>query len=315
MNVIPMVKHTAGDGFIPVIHTASSIIPYIHVLLPDAKVTYDAAQAHFQANNLPQALECIQESTSLYQKVVESVLHISICKCLTLFAIILYQVNEVELALKNSCRAMAIAVQIGGFDCSEAVTAHSTLSHILINVGNIASGVQHIRASIYLMELMAGPRYIEISNSYHKLGTLYYDIGNLMNGLRFYQESAIRTNRDRVMEGIFWRKTACVLTALNHFKRAFDAEKRAYMIFRSILGEEDEHTKGSLLTLKYLMRKAIEQSIQAVDDERKKNGKVVDIENTDKTILNLTETKVLCNKDNDSRKQQRKRRKKKTKKK
>merc|ERR1712150_364445 len=111
-----------------------------------------------------------------------------------------------------------------------------------------------------------------------------YDIGSLMNGLLYYQESAIRTNRDRVMEGIFWRKTACVLTALNHFKRAFDAEKRAYMIFRSILGEEDEYTKGSSMTLKYLMRKAIEQSIQTADNDKRKKDKDIGMEKTEETI-------------------------------
>lgn len=253
VDVLPMVKHAASipcEGFVPCASGAAAAGSSLHILLPDAKNAFESAKVHLHARALPQALDLVQEATSLYQRVVDSPLHIRISRCLDLTAVILFQAQEMELAAINAERALAVSIQIGGFDCAEVIPALSLSTHILLNSGNIASGVKHIRASMYLMEVLGGPRYVELSNLYQRLGTIYHEIGSFINALRFYQEALSRKNQDRITEGMLSRTSANILAILSQFKAAFETEKRSYHTFLITLGEEHELTKNSASTLK-----------------------------------------------------------------
>lgn len=253
VEVVPLVKHAASsgdDGFTACTGGAAAASASIHILLPEAKAAFDAAQVHLNEKRLQTALELIQESTSLYQRVVETPFHNRVFRCLELTSVILFQAQEFDLALANANKALAVAIQIGGFDSKEVLACRSTLSHILLNNGSIASAVKQQRAALYLMELLAGPRYVELSNAYHKLGTLYHEIGSVINALRFYQEAFERNNPDRVVEGMLSKHSASILATLGQYKPAFETERRTFEIFRSALGDEHELSKKSAATMK-----------------------------------------------------------------
>jgi len=276
LDILPLMKHSAaygGEGFVPCAFGASSGSSSLHILLPDAKAAFESAHVHWTARALPQALDLAQEAASLYQRVIDTPLHASVARCLDLTAVVLFQAKEPELAAANAARALAVAVQLGGFDCSEAVTAHTTLSHILISSGGLAGGVKHLRAAIYLMELMAGPHHAELSNIYHKLGSMYYEIGSGINALRFYQEASNRKTCDRMLEGMISKSTALVLAALGEFKAAYESEKVAYGIYRLILGEEHDLTRNSANTLKQFMKLAVDKGTQLVAEDKKRREK------------------------------------------
>ncbi len=253
VDILPMVKNAAsiaGESFVSCVSGAAAIVPSLHVLLPDAKATFEAAHVHFNLGSLSQALEFVQEAANLYQRVVETPLHINVSRCLDLTAIVLFQAQELELAATNASRALAIAVQLNGFDCPEAVAAHSTMSHIHITMGNLAEGMKHLRASIYLQEIIAGKNSSELSNMYHKIGTIYHEFGGLINALRYYQEAASKRSYDRMAESMILKSMALLLANLGQFKAALDTEKRAYSIYRLTLGENHEITKNSANALK-----------------------------------------------------------------
>ena len=253
VDVIPLVKHSAahaGEGFVPCSPGTTVGFPSLHILLPDAKATFEAAHTHWNAKSLPKALDLTQEAASMYQRVVDTPLHVNVSRCLDLTAVILFQAQEPELAAANAARALAVAVQLGGFDCAEAITAHTTLAHILISSGGLAGGVKHLRAALYLMELMGGSHYAEIANMYHKLGTMYHEVGNGINALRFYQEASRRQVSDRMVEGMISKSSALVLAALGQFKSALESERKAYGIYKLILGEDHEMTSTSANSLK-----------------------------------------------------------------
>ena len=52
-------------------------------------------------------------------------------RSLELIAAILLHTQEHDVAISNGSHALAIAVQLGGFDCAQAVSAHSSLAYIL----------------------------------------------------------------------------------------------------------------------------------------------------------------------------------------
>ena len=122
---------------------------------------------------------------------------------------------------------------------------HLVVFQMLVSAGQLSKAVKHIRAAIYLMELMGGPRHVEISNAYHKVGTVYHGIGDLVTSLKFYQEAASRESADRLLEGMISKSTAVVLAGLGEFKLAVETEKRAYQVFSVLLGEN--HLKAFLI--------------------------------------------------------------------
>jgi len=277
VEVVPLVKHAASseeESFIPCVAGAVAASTSLHVLLPEAKNAFDAAQGCLSQKQFVSALDLIQEATNLYQRVVESPFHNRVYRCLELTSVILFQAHEYDLAIINANKAVAVAIQIGGFDSKEVLSSRSTLAHILLNTGNIASAVKQQRATMYLMEVMAGPRFVELSNSYHKLGTIYHEVGSLINSLRFYQEAFARNNPDRVIEGLLSKHSASILATLGQFKAAFETERRTYQTFRLALGEDHEFTKSSQDSMKQFMKMSIDQHKQA-DEEKKKHDEVI----------------------------------------
>lgn len=248
IDIVPLVKHAAaeaGEGFTPCTAHVGGYTPSLHILLPDAKTAFDASQTHFAARLLPKALDLAQESASMYQRVVDTPLHPTVSRCLDLTAIILFQAQEPELAAANASRALAVAVQLGGFDCPEAVSSHTTLAHILISSGGLAGGVKHLRSTVYLMELMGGPHYAELANVYHKLGTIYHEVGNVVHALRFYQEATNREINDQLVGAIISKSCAALLASIGQYKTAIDSERTAYNIYKGIFGEKHEVTASS----------------------------------------------------------------------
>jgi protein TIF31 len=247
-EIVPLVKHAAngtGEGFVPCSTGAASASSYLHILLPDASAAFEAAQAHAHARNLPKALDLVQETTSLYQRVVDSTLHSRISRCLDITAGILFQAQELDLARSNATKALAVAIQMGGFDCAEVIPLRTTLCHILLTSGCISSAVKHIRANMYLLELLAGPRHVDLSSTYQRLGTIYQEIGSYIPALRLFQEAIMRKNPDRVVEGMLRHASANLLATMGQFKGACEAELRATQVFQIVLGSDHEHTKNS----------------------------------------------------------------------
>jgi len=275
LDILPLVKHAAShslEGFVPCtfFSPTSSLSSNLHVLLPDAKTAFDAAHTYWTSRNLPKALDCAQEAASLYQRVLDTPLHVNVARCLDLTAVVLFQAQEPELAAANAARALAVSVQLGGFDCNEAVTAHTTLAHILISSGALRAGIQHLRAALYLMEILSGPRFTDLSNIYHKLGTLYHEVGNGVQALRFYQEASRNICCDRMVESMIAKSAAMVLAALGQYKAALENEKIAYAIYRGMLGDEHELTLNSANSLKQFMKLAVEQGTRLITEERKR---------------------------------------------
>jgi protein TIF31 len=249
VDVVPLMKHCAaqpGEGFVACSAGPNYTLPSLYIMLPEAKHLMEAAHMHYARRNITAALELAQEAANLFQRVTDTNLHPNIARCLDLSAAVLFDAKEYGLAVSHASRSLAVSVQIGGFDCADAMTAHSTLSHFLIADGQLEASAKHLKAAIYLMELFGGPRYVELPNFYHRLGTMFIEEGaNVVNGLRCYQEASSRSGSDRLVEGMILRSFSQLLAQLGHYKPAIDAESRALQLHALVLGREHAHTKNS----------------------------------------------------------------------
>ena len=272
VDVVPMMKHAAAhvEGFVPCSIGTTIGLPSLHISLPDARTTLEAAHLHCNARSLAPALDLAQEAASLYQRVTDTPAHPGVVRCMDLMATVLFEAGEPALAANSALKSLGLLVQVAGFDSFDTVSSHLLLFQMFVASQQVDKGIKHLKAALYLMEIMAGPHYPEHSNVYHKMGTLYHSSNNMVTALRFYQEAGLRDVCDRLHEGMIKRSTSMVLASLGQLKLAVQNEKRAFQLFSLMFGEEHNLTKASDATLKNFMKAAVQQGNRMVEDEKKR---------------------------------------------
>jgi protein TIF31 len=267
-DVVPLMKHAGaipGEGFVPC--NSGIGLPALHIMLPDARATFEAAHFSYGARALHQALELAQEATALYQRVVDGPLHLNIARCLDLTAAILFEAGETGLAAANAARSLGLTIQLGGFDCAEAMTGHSTLSHVLLSSQQVDSGISHLSAAAYLMELLAGPRYVELANCYYKMGS-FYQTDNTDVAVEYLKCAQNQPHTDRLAEGMMAKGAGLLYAKLELYRAAVDAEKKAYQLYSMLLGESHELTLNSQKSLQAYTKLAVEQGTKKVEEDK-----------------------------------------------
>lgn len=313
IDILPLIKHSgASSGFTPCSFTSSSscVATTLHIMLPDATTTQQAAHLHYKHKSLSKALDAAQDAASLYQRVVDTALHVDIAVCLDLSAIILFAAQELDLAAGNAARSLALYVQLFGPDCMEVVTCHTTLAHILLTSSSssassssgdaISFGIQHLRNALYLMQIMGGPNYIDISSLYHKLGTMYHEVGSGLQALRFYQEALTQHGAiyDKMLESMITKSIAMCCSALRQYKSAFEYEKRAYTIYNSMFGEKHELTVSSSNSLGQFMKLAVAQGSKLLAEQQSNKNQEDSTKKEDKNENEIDESLFESEEDN-----------------
>ena len=301
IDVVPLMKHCAaqpGEGFVACSAGPNYTLPTLYIMLPEAKHLLEGAHMHFSRRNLPAALELAQEAANLFQRVTDTHLHINVARCLDLSAAVLFEAKEFGLAASNASRSLGVSVQIGGFDCADAMTGHSTLSHFLIADGQVEAGAKHLKAAIYLMELFSGPRYVELPNAYHRLGTMFVNEGsNGVSALRCYQEASSRPSSDRLVEGMIMKSTAYLLAQLGQYKPAVETEARAYKLYSLVVGGDHELTKSCAVSLEKYSKLNAERGARAIADKQMIDDEALALAMADQMVAD-EETEAQKNKKN-----------------
>ena len=272
LDIVPLMKHAAAhvEGFVPCNVGQTIGTPSLHISLSDARTTLEAAHLHYSARSLSTALDLAQEAASLYQRVTDTSAHPGVVRCMDLMATILFEAGEPSLAASNMIKSLGLLVQVAGFDSSDALSTHMTLFQMLLADGKGEKAVKHLRAAMYLMEVMAGRDYVEHSNVYHRLGTLYHNTGDEVMAMRCFQEAGNRPMNDRLQEGMILRSTAMMLAQMGHLKIAVETEKKAYQNFSLMFGVEHPLTKASDASLKNFMKAAVDQGNKKVESDLKR---------------------------------------------
>ena len=272
VDIVPLMKHAAAhsEGFVACGSGPTTGLPPLHISLPDARATLEQAHLYHNKRLLSRALDLAQEAAGLYQRVSETPAHPGVVRCIDLIASILYDAGEPALAAQNASRALGFQTQISGFDSPDTINLHFVMFQFFLAAGEAAKAIKHIKAAIYLMELIGGKNHLELSNAYHKAGTVYHGINDLKTALRFYQEAISRDSCDRLLEAMISKSSALVLAGVGDFKQAVENEKRAFQLFSVLLGKDHTLTKQSDQALNNFMRVAVEHGSRMVDDLKKK---------------------------------------------
>jgi protein TIF31 len=271
IDIVPLMKHAAAhdQGFVVCGLGPGTGLPPLHISLPEVRSTLEAAHVQHNHRQLGKALDFAQEACNLYQRVTESPTHPGVVRCLDLMANILYEAGEPGHGASKAIQSLGLAVQISGFDCPDNIQMHSIIFQMLITAGQFSRAAKHLRAAIYLMELLGGPNHVDVANAYHKLANLYSAIGEHETSSRFYEEALSRQSSDRLMEAMILKGMASVLAELGEYKQALDVEKRSYSIFAAFLGPGHQLTKTSETNLNALMTAALKLGNKKVVNAQK----------------------------------------------
>jgi len=261
VDILPLVKHgasVAGESFVPCSFNGGLGSVSLHILLNDVKMIYDAAHTRLsQGVELSIALEYLNETAALCQRVVETTFHPQIQKCFKLTATAYANSNDLDLALVAAEKCLTVSVALNGFDSSEAYNAHVAMADIYFSQGKIVEGMKHYRAVMFLGEAMAGPNY-SLAALYFSVGRQYVEAGGHEDALRFYEVASKKRNQDRVIDGIIGRHYALALARLERFKEAFDCEKNTFNLYSAHYGEGHDRTKESAKYMNHFMTLAVQ---------------------------------------------------------
>lgn len=241
VDVLPMVKHFASvmEGFSPYTRGSGCLSLSLHVLLHDAKTAFESAKFYVAARSYQQALQLSQEAAELYTKVTDNHVHHTIIKCMDFSAVILFQAQESKIAASHAARCLALWVQLCGFDSHEAMASHMALSHI-VQSQDSKRCMKHILVSLYLMELMAGPHYVEILRKYQTIGNLYLDTGDSETALKCFKyiKEELPIN-EITTEAVICRSMGIAYSNLSRFKEAIKSEQRSLAIFSALIPDPE----------------------------------------------------------------------------
>lgn len=270
--ILPTMKHAANDGregFVACRSGADAANACLHILLDDAKGAYDAATMLLNEKKYSLAVDYSQEATNLYQRVTETPLHMKVMRCLDLTTMILYQAQELNMSASHAGKALAISIQLCGFDSPEVVASRLNFAHILLNSGRLASSIKHMRAVLYLTELLGGSHHVELSALYQKIGSIYDEVGNVSVANHFFYSAISRRNNDRVFQGVLTKQLASIYAKIGQLQDAVAMEKQTYNIFRITLGDEHEYTQSSKGSLERYIKDATSRGKVYAQHEKK----------------------------------------------
>jgi protein TIF31 len=264
-EIIPLMKHCAAysEGFAPCTLGSSIGLPSLQVSLPDARVTLERAHIQTSGRVLAKGLELAQEAAHLYQRVTENAAHPGVIESLELMATIFSEAGDSSLAVTNGAKVLGLIVQNCGFDSATAMNSHLSLFQILYAAREMDLAVKHLRAAIYLLELMAGPRHTEHFSAYHKLGTVFshadYDGKYLATALEYFKEASKRESCDRLIDGVTAKNYAKILAGTENYKDALEYEKKALQTLATFLGKDHALTKECDEELQVFAKLAVEK--------------------------------------------------------
>lgn len=264
-DVVPLMKHAAAysEGFTPCTLGPSIGLPPLQVSLQDARVALERAHIQAAGRALGKGLELAQEAGTLYQRVTDSAAHPGVIESIDLMATIFLEAGDPVNAAANGAKALGLTLQCSGFDSASALNAHMSLFQMLFTAHEMDRAVKHLRASIYLLEIMCGPRHTEHYTAYHKLGTVYlhaeYNGKYSETALECFREAKNRDSCDRLMDGFMAKNFAKVLTGLENYKDALEYEKVAFRTLSMFLGKEHQMTRESDAALQTLTKLAVEK--------------------------------------------------------
>jgi protein TIF31 len=264
-DIVPLMKHAAAysEGFTPCTFGATIGLPPLQVSMQDARATLERAHIQADGRALGKGLELAQEAGALYQRVTDSAAHPGVIESIELMATIFLEAGDPVNASVNGAKALGLTIQSSGFDSAAAFNAHMSLFQMLFTAHEMERAIKHLRAAIYLLEIMGGPRHIEHYTAYHKLGSVYlhpdYNGKYLTTALEYFREAKNRDSCDRLMDGFMAKNFAKVLTGLENYKDALEYEKKAFSTFSMFLGKDHQVTHESDAALQTLTKLAVDK--------------------------------------------------------
>lgn len=161
--------------------------------------------------------------------------------------------------------------QVGGIDCFEAINAHHTLALFHASLrGHNAEAIQHFKACLYLLELVAGPHSPELPSQYQRLASALQELGLVQEAFAAVCAAYEKARRcpDPLMEAQHAHHLALMEAAFGLYKEALGHEKRAYAVFKELFGEGHQRTMEANLCMSAFTSKAVEAATSRQSQQR-----------------------------------------------
>lgn len=156
-------------------------------------------------------------------------------------------------------------------DCFEAVNGQYTLAlfHDAMH-GHHAEALRHFRACLYLLELVGGPSSPELPSQYTRLANGLQELSLLQEAFAARAAAYEKARRcpDPIMEAMHAHQLALMEAGFGLYKEALAHEKRAYAVYRELLGDGHPKTMETSLCMSAFTSRAVEAATSRSNKQR-----------------------------------------------
>jgi len=249
---------------------------------PEASQKLEMSRIYLGAGNLALAFECVQTAISQLQVVCGGV-HREVAAAFEISAVILLHAGDTEACVSHCQKALAFYNQLLGFDSGHAIACHGSIALLLSTGTPTDKAICHLKAYVYLVELVAGPRHPEITSAYQRMGLIFQEIGNLGMAMKCYNEVLKRDTCDRPTQAHIWHSMAVILHQAGDSENALASERSCKVILKGLYGEADPRTVESTHYIKQFTEVVVgekqrtmkAQAVAALEEEAKLQAKSV----------------------------------------
>ncbi|KAK3674634.1 Intracellular distribution of mitochondria [Recurvomyces mirabilis] len=243
LNVVPIVKEASPRSML-------------------AEEALDAGRMSIQQDQKELGQELLLESLSLHEQIY-GILHPEVARVYYALSTLYYGLEEKNAAVELAKKAVIVSERTLGVDNAETILAYLNLSLMEHATGNTKNALALVRHALDLWKLVYGPHHPDSITTLNNAAVMLQTLKQFPESRKWFQSSLeICTDvagKNSVNTATLLFQYAQAL-ALDHDPRqAVERMRESYLVFRDLLGAENQNTKEAGAWLDTLARSAVNQ--------------------------------------------------------
>jgi protein TIF31 len=243
LNIVPIVKEASPRSVL-------------------AEEALDAGRMSLQQDQKELGQELLLESLSLHEQIY-GILHPEVARVYYALSTLYYGLEEKSAAVELAKKAVVVSERTLGVDHAETILSYLNLSLMEHATGNTKNALALVRHALDLWKVVYGPRHPDSITTINNAAVMLQTLKQFKESRKWFEVSLdICTEvagKNSVNTATLLFQYAQALALDHDSRQAVDKMRESYLIFRELLGEQNQNTKEAAAWLDTLARSAVNQ--------------------------------------------------------
>ncbi|KAK4554953.1 Intracellular distribution of mitochondria [Recurvomyces mirabilis] len=243
LNVVPIVKEASPRSML-------------------AEEALDAGRMSIQQDQKELGQELLLESLSLHEQIY-GILHPEVARVYYALSTLYYGLEEKNAAVELAKKAVIVSERTLGVDNAETILAYLNLSLMEHATGNTKNALALVRHALDLWKVVYGPHHPDSITTLNNAAVMLQTLKQFPESRKWFQSSLeICTDvagKNSVNTATLLFQYAQALALDHDSRQAVERMRESYLVFRDLLGAENQNTREAGAWLDTLARSAVNQ--------------------------------------------------------